>query len=78
MPDQWNFDHLMHMGSVYHRCVEEGCTATQWGVTIPEKERRKHWEKHERVRQAESQKRRDAALKAARNALNLQRKEKVV
>jgi hypothetical protein len=62
LPDSYGFTHEPHRGVVYHRCTE--CDDYPWGVNVPEKERRRHHEKHEkaRLRQADHNRRSNLAM----------------
>ena len=68
MPDRYGFDHL----GPHHRCIEEGCEYPGHGVTLTEKQRRKHHEEHtrpeERRRQREIENTRLRNLAKARKA----------
>lgn len=64
MPDKYGFTHEVHWSTVYNRCTE--CDSYPWGVTVSEKERRRHHEGHERNRKKTQERERLANLAQAR------------
>lgn len=73
MPDQFGFNHEPHRGAVFHRCVE--CDEYPWGVSVSEKERRRHHERHERKRAKQLDHARRQNLAKARLALRRKERE---
>jgi hypothetical protein len=76
MPDQYMFDHLPSWGVVQHRCVV--CGWPQLPTTLTEKERRKHFEEHEKKRKKEAERRQKEGLRKARQAKAQAQKENSV
>ena len=66
MPDKYGFDHLAERGTVYHRCVVEGCEWPGYGVIVSEADRARHHRGHARERTRAVEQARAAALAKAR------------
>ena len=75
MPDPYGFDHLLWHGSVYHRCVEEGCEWPGFGTNVPEAARKRHHDAHVRNRRKQARRAQEQALAKAREIAALQRRE---
>ena len=73
MPDKLGFDHLPHMGSLYHRCIE--CGWPERDTFVSEADRTRHHKRHLRERNREAEATRQKNLAKARKAAEQKRRE---
>lgn len=78
MPDKYGFDLLPWRGLISHRCIEEGCDFPGEDKFLPEKERRRHFEEHDKKRKRETERRQNANLALARKVKRQKEREEAL